>query len=203
MILAIHRFILASSSPRRIQLLREAGFEFDVEPADIDESDVPAPLSPRDLATHLALAKALHVGRRHADDSPARIVLGADTVVAVDHELFAKAETPEEARRMLSRLAGTRQSVITGVAVISSDQSLRRVDAAESIVAMNAMTPSQIDTYVRSGQWRGKAGAYGIQDHDPENDPFVRLVAGEFDNVVGLPTALATEMLQSAGISRR
>lgn len=168
----------------------------------MDESDVPPGLVPKDLAIFLARAKARAIAQRHANDPLPRVVLGADTVVAVGHELFAKAETEEEARTMLSRLAGTHQSVITGVAVVGSDESFERVDAAESIVAMKQMTRNEIDAYVATGQWRGKAGAYGIQDHDPENDPFVRLIAGGFDNVVGLPLGLATELLHSAGIVR-
>lgn len=190
--------ILASSSPRRVELLREAGFRFDIEPADIDESDVPAGLSPRELAIFLARGKALAVSERHRSDEPPRVVIAADTVVAVGNELFGKADSPETARAMLQRLAGTRQSVITGVAVCRTDGTAVASDAAESVVEMKPMTDREIDTYVAGGQWRGKAGAYGIQDHDPANDPFVRLVSGGFDNVVGLPVALAATLIRGA-----
>lgn len=200
--MAGNRFILASASPRRVELLRDAGFAFDIEPADIDESDVPASLSPRELAIYLARAKARTIATRHKLDHPARLVLGADTVVAVRDELYGKAESPAEASAMLQKLAGTRQSVITGIAVLSTDGQAEQFDAAESVVEMKAMTKAEIDDYVASGQWRGKAGAYGIQDHDPQNDPFVRLVSGEFDNVVGLPVKLASVLIASMGLNR-
>lgn len=193
-----NRLILASASPRRVELLRQAGFEFEIEPADIDESRVPAGLTPRELAVYLAREKARTVASRH----PAKpwAVLGADTVVAVGDELFGKANTPIEASQMLTRISGTHQAVITGVAVIACDGQSEEYDAAESIVAMKRLTAAEIDGYVASGDWRGKAGAYGIQDHDPDNDPFVRLVSGEYDNVVGLPVELAGRLLRSVGI---
>jgi septum formation protein len=168
---------------------------------DIDESDVPAGLNPLELALYLARSKAAAIATRHRSDLVPRLVLGADTVVAVGNELFAKAETPAEARAMLRRLAGTRQSVITGVAVVSCDGQREQSDSAESIVEMKPMSDAEIDAYVASEQWRGKAGGYGIQDHDPENDPFVRLVSGGFDNVVGLPVELAKRLLRSAGFA--
>ncbi len=197
------RFILASSSTRRIELLSTAGFDFDIEPAGIDESDVPANLPPRDLAVHLALAKAMTVARRHKDERTSRIVLGADTVVAVGNELFGKAETPAEAREMLRRLSGTRQSVITGLALVGDFGNAAMLESAESIVEMKSLSEAEIDAYLASEQWRDKAGAYGIQDHDPENDPFVRLISGRFDNVVGLPVPFASSLLRSVGIVRR
>lgn len=184
-------------------LLRDAGFVFDIEPADLDESDVPPGLSPRELAIHLARAKARAVALRHAADASTRLVLGADTVVAVGSELFGKAETPAEAHAMLRKLSGTHQSVITGVAVVSTDGQREVFDAAESVVEMRPMSEAEIAAYVASDQWRGKAGAYGIQDHDPENDPFVRLVSGGFDNVVGLPVGLASRLLESQGVVRK
>lgn len=174
--------------------------DFEVEPADIDESDVPSGLSPRELAIFLARGKAGVIAGRHRNDEPPVLVLGADTVVALGPTLFAKAETPSEACDMLRRLAGTRQSVITGVAVAASDGGFTETDAAESVVEMKPMSDVQIEEYVASGQWRGKAGAYGLQDHDPQNDPFVRLMSGDFDNVVGLPVALATRLLKAAGL---
>lgn len=190
------RFILASRSPRRVELLRAAGYAFETDPADIDESDVPAGKTPRQIAEHLALAKAQAVARRHPD----AVVLGSDTVVAVGDRLFGKAESADEARAMLTALGGTRQSVITGVAVIVPGRPEPDVRSAESVVAMREMTREELEAYVSGGHWRGKAGAYGIQDHDPENDPFVRLVSGELTNVVGLPIELTRQMLEQAGV---
>lgn len=197
------RLILASASPRRVELLREAGFDFDIEPANIDESDVPPGLSPTELAIHLAVAKARAITVRHRKLGLDGFVLGADTVVAVGERLFGKAETPDEARAMLTDLAGSRQSVITGVAVIRIGDGTERVDAAESVVEMKTLSREQIDTYVDSEQWRGKAGAYGIQDHDPQDDPFVKLISGRFDNVVGLPVDLVVHLFEQHGIRRK
>lgn len=189
-------FVLASRSPRRIELLRDAGYAFAIDPADIDESLVPAGLTPRELAEHLALAKARAVAARH----PTAIILGSDTVVAVGDRLFGKAETPDAAREMLTALGGTRQAVITGVALVVPSRDGPLVDSATSIVAMRAMSPAELDAYTTSDAWRGKAGAYGIQDQDPDNDPFVRIEQGDYSNVVGLPLELTGRLLDSVGV---
>jgi len=171
-------------------LLRDAGYAFEAVPADVDEEDVPAGLDPREVAVLLARRKAEAVAARH----PGRVVLGADTVVAVGRTRYGKAETPDAARAMLRALGGTEQRVITGVAVVAADGRLT-ADAAEAIVAMRPMSDAELDAYVASGEWRGKAGAYGIQDQDPDGDPFCRITSGEFTTVVGLPMPLVAAML--------
>ena len=211
------QLILASRSPRRVELLRAAGYDFDIDPADINEDRVPPGLSPRELAVYLATEKARVVAGRH----PGSIVLGADTIVAVGEELFGKAATPDAARAMLTALAGKQQEVITGVAIFGrrmspnvaaasamrtpasaavAAESAAAARAVVSVVSMTPMAPAQLNSYIASGAWRGKAGAYGIQDHDPSNDPFVRIVSGDYTNVVGLPMDAVREMLAAVGI---
>lgn len=184
------RLVLASASPRRRELLAAAGFAFDVDPADIDESIVPAGASPTTIAAYLADAKAARVAARH----PGRVVLAADTIVAIGDEVFGKADTPEEARTMLRRQAGKRQRVITGFAIRSPNRP-PFVETVTSTVEMRLMSDAELDSYIATEDWRGKAGAYGIQDE--RDDPFVRLIDGPFSNVVGLPIDRVVEVLGS------
>jgi septum formation protein len=184
--------VLASRSPRRVEILRERGFDFRIDPADVDEDQIPEGLTPEQVAMVLARRKADAVAARH----PGGCVLGADTVVAVGATLYGKAETPEEARRMLRQLSGTTQRVLTGVAVIWKAGGIRHIDFAESLVEMDPFTDQQLEAYIASDQWRGKAGAYGIQD----NDPLVRIVSGSFSNVVGLPIERVVPMLDACSV---
>lgn len=186
------RLILASGSPRRQQLLRGAGYRFEVRPADIDESDVPPGLSPADVAAHLSSRKAEVVAGRFPDD----VVLAADTVVAHDGELFGKPADAADARAMLARLSGTTQSVVTGVAVVRRSTGFVRSALVTSAVHMRPMSSAEIDAYVATGQWQGKAGGYGIQD----DDPFVTRTTGSLTNVVGLPMEETARLLSAAGV---
>ncbi len=186
------RLILASASPRRQELLREAGYEFLVVPAEIDESRYPATLLPAELARLLAAEKARAIASQFPDDC----VLGADTVVAFGDRALGKPSEPDEARRMLGLLAGTTHIVITGVALICRDKQIEQVRCSMSSVRMRALARSEIDAYIAGGQWRGKAGGYGIQDRDP----FVTNTAGSHSNIVGLPMEMVIEMLHSSGI---
>lgn len=186
------RLVLASASPRRQELLREAGYAFVISPADIDESDVPEGLAPGPLAEHLAFEKARAVSRAHPDD----VVLAADTVVAFGDRPLGKPADPDQAREMLDVLGGTTHVVITGVAVIHRAANLLRRCRVLSAVHMRALTPAEIDAYVQSGQWQGKAGGYGIQDPDP----FVTRTAGCHTNIVGLPMTSTRRLLAEAGI---
>lgn len=189
------RLILASASPRRQQLLLEAGYEFVVRPADIDESDVPAGLLPAELARHLAAEKAKVV----AGQVPEDVVLAADTVVAFGDKALGKPADAEEARKMLKLLGGTTHIVITGVAVMCGASGLSQTRTAMSAVKMRKLTADEIESYVASQQWQGKAGGYGIQD----DDPFVTNMAGSLSNIVGLPMEVAVEMLAEAGVFPR
>jgi septum formation protein len=186
------RLILASGSPRRRDLLREAGYEIFVAPADVDEENVPTGMLPSELARHLALSKARAVAPRFPDD----YVLGADTVVAFGDTAMSKPADEADARRMLTLLAGTTHVVITGVALVCEALNVERVVHVMSAVRMRSLSPREVEEYLRTGEWRGKAGAYGIQDRDP----FVTNMAGSLSNVVGLPMEAVREMLEGAGI---
>jgi septum formation protein len=189
------RLILASGSPRRRDLLREAGYEMFVAPADIDEERAPANLLPSELARHLAFSKAAAVAPRFPDD----YVLGADTVVAFGDTAMSKPADEPEARRMLTLLAGTTHIVITGVALLCEALQFERTRVVMSAVRMRNLSSKEIEDYLRTGEWKGKAGAYGIQDRDP----FVTNMAGSLSNIVGLPMEATREMLEAAGIRPR
>jgi len=186
------RLILASRSPRRVELLRDAGFVFDAVPADIDEDAYADTLAPVGVAEFLARGKAEVVAPTHPDS----VVLAADTIVALGDTLLGKPEDSDHARWMLNQLAGSQHMVASGVCVIH--RASGRVDVAHSVstVSMRPLTPREIDLYVASGDWRGKAGGYGIQDHDP----FVTNMGGSLTNIVGLPMELAVPMLAAAGV---
>jgi len=177
-------FILASSSPRRRQLLREAGYSFRVVPPSVNEPDVSHPsMLPAQQAEALAYFKARSV---YETVQPGVPVLGADTVVALNNEIFGKPRDAADARRILTTLSGTQHQVISGVALVGPyDQ--RMLASAITEVRMRELTPAEVDAYIDGGLWAGKSGAYGVQDTE---DPVVECVSGSFTNVVGLPMEL-------------
>jgi nucleoside triphosphate pyrophosphatase len=190
------RLVLASASPRRRTLLAEAGFTFEVQVADVDEGLSGNP-QPEAAAEELALRKALAVAGRMVGQD--RLVIGADTVVALDGpsgvRLLGKPEGPGQARRMLAGLSGSRHRVVTGVAVIRTRDGEQRLAHERTWVSMRTISPREIEDYVASGEWRDKAGGYAIQENA---DAFVLgLEEGGFDNVVGLPVALTRRLLDS------
>lgn len=184
------RLILASASPRRQELLREAGYTFDVRPADIDESIYPPGLSPGELALYLAEKKAQTIAASFDDE----VVLAADTVVALDGSIFGKPADRDDARRMLSRLSGTTHWVLTGIAVVCQSISFCRSRVVESSVQMRPLSAGEMEAYLDTSNWQGKAGGYGIQDPDP----FVTRITGSLTNIVGLPMEEAVELLAAA-----
>jgi septum formation protein len=185
--------VLASASPRRRELLIEAGYEFEVHPADVDEDDFPIHALPADVALTLARRKAEAVGQKYAD----RVVLAADTVVSFGDTILGKPKDASDARRMLRLLSGTTHIVITGIAVVHRLSNFEKSTRVMSAVNMRSMSEGEIRAYVETGQWQGKAGGYGIQDRDP----FVRKVGGDFTNIVGLPMKATTALLKEAGIT--
>lgn len=189
------QFILASASPRREHLLRDAGYVFHIDPADIDESDHPPDLAPEALAELLAQRKAQTVARRHPGD----VVLAADTIVALGPAVFGKPVDVTDARRMLCRLGGTTHKVISAIAVARMTPALSSSALVVSGVQMRLLSDREIDDYIASGAWSGKAGGYGIQD----NDPFVTRMTGSLTNIVGLPMDETRGMLSRAGILPR
>lgn len=186
--------ILASQSPRRAELLRNAGISFEVRPADVDES-VRAGEDPFEYVKRLAREKALAV----LATAPERaLVLGADTTVMLDGDSLSKPVDEAEARRMLARLSGRRHKVITGVCVAFRDSSgapLAEVEAEVTDVEFVAMSAEEIAEYVASGEPMDKAGAYAIQGRASQ---WIPRIAGCYFNVVGLPVSRVRTMLANA-----
>lgn len=188
-----NRIVLASQSPRRSQLLREAGIAFDVVSPTYEEPDPSTWESdPISYVEMVSLEKARSVAARFND----RLIVGADTTVAVGGHMFGKPADEADARRILSSLAGTTHQVITGVAIVQPETGGQSVRHAVTSCRMRPMTKHELDDYISGRGWEGKAGAYGIQD---EGDEFVTLVEGSFSNVVGLPVELVIEMLAAFG----
>ena len=186
------RLILGSSSPRRRDLLSEAGYEFEVGLPHLPEpTDLPASLSPTEYAERLAHFKANCV----AESRPGECVLGADTVVAVNGKIIGKAADETHAVEMLTERSATPHKVITGIALLGPEKKFS-IAAETTIVTMKPMTAKEIRDYVNSGEWKGKAGAYAIQE---TADRFVEKLDGSFSNVVGLPMELLLQLLKLSG----
>jgi septum formation protein len=183
--------ILASASPRRLDLLARIGVVPDlVIPAGIDES-VPKGELPRDHALRLATGKAEAIAARHPDG----VVLAADTVVAVGRRILPKVEDEATLRACMKLLSGRRHRVMTGVALAAPGQRLR-TRLVETMIAMKSLSAEEIDFYAAHGEWRGKAGGYALQGY---GEVYVRHIAGSYSNVVGLPLAETRTLLKSAG----
>ena len=185
------KLVLASASPRRIDLLARIGVTPDtVHPADIDET-VPRGELPRVHALRLAREKALAV----AAEEPDALVLAADTVVAVGRRILPKVEDEATLRLCMALLSGRRHRVLTGVALALPDGSIRD-RLGETMIAMKPLSAEEIDYYAAHGEWRGKAGGYALQGY---GEVYVRHMAGSYSNVVGLPLAETRLLLKSAG----
>ena len=185
------RLILASSSPRRRELLAQVAIRPDaIDPADIDERPLPQEL-PLRHAERLAAEKVRVVAQRHPD----AFVLGADTVVACGRRILPKAEAVEEARQCLELLSGRRHRVHGGIALVTPAGKLaqRRVT---TIVAMKRLTEREIEDYLAGEEWRGKAGGYAIQGLAAR---FVREIIGSYSYIVGLPLFETVALLEGQG----
>ena len=187
------RILLASASPRRRELLAATGLAFEVRATDVPE-DLPPGIGPEAASVLLAERKA-RAAVRTAD-----FVLAADTIVAVGEELLGKPSDPADARRMLERLSGSRHKVITGVCALRTSDGRTASAFERTFVTMRAIAAAEIEAYVASNEWEGKAGGYAIQE---TADRFVtRLEEGGLDNVVGLPVGLALDLLDRLGAGR-
>ena len=183
--------ILASASPRRAELLASAGFDFTVEPADVDEAVLPGE-PPVEYVLRVARAKARAVAARcRKSGSP---VVAADTTVVADGEILAKPENDADAVRMLKRLSGAVHDVLTAVVVVCGGRELEEVVLTR--VRLLPLSPEEIAWYVATGEPAGKAGAYGIQGRAAR---FVDWIEGSWSNVVGLPVATVDRMLKALG----
>ena len=185
------RLILASASPRRLDLLARIGVIPDsVRPPDVDESPHKAEL-PRVHAQRLAREKALAVAAKEPD----AWVLAADTVVAVGRRILPKVEDEHALRGCMKLLSGRRHRVLTGVALAIPGKPMRE-RLVETTIAMKRLSDEEIEYYASHGEWRGKAGGYALQGY---GEVYVRHIAGSYSNVVGLPLAETRLLLKSAG----
>lgn len=173
-----HHLILASNSPRRQQLLREAGFDFEVKTKDVDES-YPAEMLPAEVAKFLAVKKAA----AYRKDLNNEIIITADTVVKLGDNILGKPSDYEDARRMLKALSGTSHEVITGVCIASSKNDIILEDT--TLVYFKELTDYEIDFYITNYRPYDKAGAYGIQEWIGMTG--IEKIEGSYFNVVGLP----------------
>lgn len=186
------RVVLASASPRRSELLAQAGIPFVVDPSDVPE--VPEPdWDPCELATRLSARKALDVANRHPD---ADLIIGADTVVVLDQEVFGKPQDPEDAVRMLKRLSGRAHAVVTGWSLVDPRRDHALSEFTSSRVFFADLDEETIRRYVATGEPMDKAGSYAIQG---KAGLFVQAIEGDYANIVGLPIAAIGQALRQFG----
>ena len=187
------RFILASASPRRLELLGRLGLSPDaVDPADIDETPLKAE-RPAPHVARLAAEKAAAVAARH----PGAVVLAADTLVAAGLRILPKAEDEQTARACLKLLSGRRHQVLTALTVVDA-RGVARHRLNRSTVRVARLEPADVEAYIASGEWNGKAGGYAIQGRF---EAHVQWMEGSFSGIMGLPLADARAMLRTAGLN--
>ncbi len=185
--------ILASASPRRKELLTKAGYRFTCLSADIDESAfLSKDISPCEYAKRLAVAKAKSIAERY----PCSVVIGADTVVDFAGEIIGKPTDAKEAEQITKKLFSAPHKVITAVAIVRLSDGIEIIESDITTVYPKRLTPEQIAEHIEGKSWRGKAGAYAIQEG---GDEFVEKIEGSLTNVCGLPMELLQRMLERIG----
>jgi septum formation protein len=184
----VQRIVLGSASPRRAELLRNAGIDFHVIRADVNETAHSGELADP-YVRRVAEAKARAVAARE----PECLVLAADTTVVIDGVMLGKPDNDDDAKRMLGLLSGRTHEVLTAVAVFRARMSKPLLEVERTVVEFAPLTEFEIDWYVATGEPRDKAGAYAIQGYASR---FVTRIDGSYSNVVGLPIALVYEMLK-------
>ncbi len=183
------KLILASNSPRRRQLLKDLGYEFDVIVSDYEEKTFST--NPIITATTFAIGKAKEVFSR-LEDKKHCVVLGADTIVYCNNEILGKPNNDEEAFEMIKKLSGKSHQVITGFCLVKSNDII--TDYVTSNVKFYSLSEVDIMSYVKTGLYKGKAGGYGIQDKDVS---LVEWYYGSLNNIIGLPTEKIKEYLDN------
>ena len=185
--------ILASSSPRRAQLLETIGVEYELAPSQVQER-MHAGEAPPDYITRLARAKVIAVARKRESG----LVIGADTIVVLDGRVLGKPEDEQDAERMLRQLSGRWHAVMTGVALYDIASRREVADYDKTLVRFAQLTDKEIEWYLKSGEPMDKAGSYGIQGL---GSLFVEEIAGNYFNVVGLPIPLVYRLARRLGYS--
>jgi septum formation protein len=186
-----HRFILASKSPRRSEMLTKLGLDFDVIPSRVEEFSIPRE-APEEHVIRLAEAKALDIGSRYPD----RWVIAADTIVLIAGSILGKPETESEALEMLGRLSGQEHFVLTGFSVLHLEKRMGEHRAVQTSVRMKTLSPGEMKWYVRTGEPFDKAGGYAIQGI---GSFIIESIRGSYTNVVGLPLCELVEALTRLG----
>jgi len=185
--------ILASTSPRRKQLLTEAGYKFKVLAPNIDESAFPAErIKPSEYAKRLALAKARSVATRFPDC----LVIGADTIADLNGRTIGKPADAKEAEQITRKLFSMPHKVITAVAIVRIADGIEIAESDTTVVYPKQMSAEQITEHIKSGSWQNKAGAYAIQEN---GDEFIEKIEGSLTNVMGLPMELLEQLLERIG----
>jgi septum formation protein len=187
------KLLLASKSPRRSELLRKAGFEFEVIPSGVDEGEPSSGEPPEQYARRVARTKALHSAVRAPSGS---LVLGADTIVAIGGLILGKPSGPFDATRMLRMLSGQTHEVITAICLVRAPDQILAVKHEVSFVTFCELSDDEIRSYIASREPFDKAGAYAIQGLASK---FVIHISGCYFNVVGLPVSLLYEVLKTIG----
>ena len=189
------KLILASASPRRAEILRNAGIQFEIRKTDVDESRIVGEL-PGDYVRRLALAKALSAATEYRDPVDETLILGADTVVVVDADILGKPASQDDARSMLRRLSGRIHEVHTGLALLRKPGTMQRVVEEITRVHFASLSEREIEDYIATGEPFDKAGAYGIQGIGGR---YVTRIEGCYFNVMGLPLAQLWSLLCEVG----
>src|SRR3989344_5942048 len=185
--------VLASSSPRRKEILEKTGLSFIVDPSNFEEN-LDQDLEPKELVKELSLGKAKDVTKRHKN----AIVIAADSVVLLNGKVLGKPHTKEKAESMLSELSGSIHSAITGFTIIDTDTGKTVSEAVETKIYFKKLTKEEIENYVETGEPLDKAGAYAIQG---KGGMFVEKIEGDYYNIVGLPLANLVEKLKEFGVT--
>lgn len=181
------KIILASTSPRRKELLATTGIIFETFAPNYTE-DLTYPLPPRELVQHLSQGKADAAAPHH----PHAIIIAADTIVVLDGRVLGKPKDKDDARGMLMQLSGTTHSVLTGVTVLDTTTLEHESRAVETRIHFKHLSPQDIDDYLTTGEGADKAGAYGIQG---QGQRLIERVDGDIDAVIGLPVAITIELI--------
>lgn len=186
-----YSFILASASPRRKQLLTQAGYKFTVIRPDIDESAFPTEgVNACEYAKKLALAKAKNIAEKHPD----RIVIAADTIADFEDQIIGKPTDKKNAEQITKKLFSRPHKVITGIAIVRLRDGIEIGQSDTTTVYPKKLTDEQIAEHIKSGTWHDKAGAYAIQEN---GDEFIERIEGSLTNVMGLPMELLEKLLKS------
>ncbi|NSW89502.1 MAG: septum formation inhibitor Maf [Firmicutes bacterium] len=189
----MEKIILASASPRRRQLLEQWGIPFTVIPCDLNEENIKLSGDPGEKVEKLALVKAENVAKKIGKG----LVIGADTIVVLDNAIFGKPKNDLDAYNMLKKLSGKCHEVLTGVAVVNSENGVYKTAHEKTKIYFTHISDMEIWTYINTGEPKDKAGAYAIQG---KGALFIERIEGCYTNVVGLPLVLVKRMLKEFGI---